>query len=1026
MMKQIGLTICFLLGVLQFVVAQSKAEELFDKANELAEAGEFKLANNQLKEAATLYKKDNNMSGYYRALAEQGRNTLDMGDGQKALKYLESLEKEAATVFKKPDIAQSLIHKYIGYVYYYDKDMVGAYKPFQKALAIRTAVDPKDKNLFRDNYNLGVIYRNISHYEEALECYQAALDLLGDDAEHKYLATIYLQIATVYKRIENYGAAEDYIERALNSYEAIYGKESLDLASTIMEKGNIQILAASSASTIKEGIKTLKEAVALLEAGGDDYLLDLAIAHQSIATAYRFMGVDTKKESDYELALKFYLKAEKVIDKVAPVSLENLTGYLATAQSYLGMKNLDKAELYLDKNKKMLDELNFESKNINRSRSYLFEAKLAMAKKEDITKVAAIYDQAILALLENTDKLPKDLNLLPYLKNAEVISAAELTTILSGRMYMYTKAYEEKKDVAFLEKAMADLNEFEKVVDFIRVEYTASGSKLAWSDFVVEDFGKGINICLTLAREKKDDSYLEKAYYFSEKSKALLLLESFQSTKASKFSGLPEGVLAEEEKLRLATSDARQQLFQLKQGGKLESEAYGSKQTEWLDKKQTYADFVKRMEKEHPAYYKMKYDLNILDVAATQEMLLEDQDLIEYYVTDEHIYAFKIGKSSFEVKDLKAPNDLLEDVGNFRGSIYNYYLNAGERTEKGYDKYSNQYAEVGYKMYQTLIEPLGELKKRLIIIPAGALANMPFEPILMEKPETPKNYKSHKYLTKKHIIAYNYSATLLSEMRNRNYGNNRETLLAIAPEFGTDAASFVRGKRFALAPLTFNTVEVENVRKMLGKGTLLMGQDAIEPKFKEMGGNYKIIHFATHGMANDRDPDFSLLAFTDIPDSVENEFLYVNDLYNMELNTDLIVLSACETGLGEMRKGEGVISLARGFAYAGTKSIFTTLWSVNDQATANIIEGFYSYLKAGKPKDEALHLAKLDFLEGGNNMTSHPFLWAPYIFIGDSAPMNLGGGFPWLYVGIGGLALALLLGAFFMMKKGKSNKEEAA
>lgn len=1025
MMKQIGLTICFLLGMLQFVVAQNKADELFNKANELAEAGEFKLANNQLKEAAALYKEDNDMSGYYKALAEQGRNTLDMGDRSKALKYLQSLDKDAATVFKKPNIAQSFIQKYIGYVYYYDGDVVAAHKPFQKALEIRAEVNPNDEDLFRDNYNLGVISRNIGHYSEAIDYYKNAIKLLGENPDEKFLYKIYLQIATVHKIQEDYGAAEDYIKRVELIADKLYGKESLEMAVVLMEKANIELDYSMSRESFQISIKTLKKALEIYLIDPKKNDIELAICFQGLGYAYSNFRDGTDKKYMKE-SLNYFKKAHEITSNKYANSFDHLLSIKGLLAVNISLGKTEVANNHLSDLKELLIALDIPQKSQDWATFYINAAELAKAENAPIEDVSGFFNKGLKSLIRTESNL--DLNKLsiePYLNIDDLVSVSLVTDILAKKANTYLE-YSKKKDVKLLQYAVNHYDEYEKVIDFLRKEYTSGGSKLVWSDFVVEDFGKGIEICLALAKEKKDKSYLEKAYYLSEKSKGLLLLESFQSSKANKLAGLPESTLEEEERLRLDVSDAKQQLFQLKQGGQLDTDAYKAKNEEWLGKKQVYADFVKRIEKEHPDYYKMKYEVNILDLAATQEMLLDDQDLVEYYVTDDHIYAFKIGKSSFEVKELKAPDDLLRDVRGFRGSIYNYYLNAGERTEKGYERYSNQYAEIGYKMYQTLIEPLGELKKRLIIIPAGALANMPFEPILMEKPETPKNYKSHKYLTKKHIVAYNYSATLLSEMRNRDYGNNRETLLAIAPEFGTDAASFVRGKRFALAPLTFNTVEVENVRKMLGKGTLLMGQDAVEPKFKAMGGNYKIIHFATHGMANDRDPDFSLLAFTDIPDSVENEFLYVNDLYNMELNTDLIVLSACETGLGEMRKGEGVISLARGFAYAGTKSIFTTLWSVNDQATANIIEGFYSYLKAGKPKDEALHLAKLDFLEGGNNMTSHPFLWAPYIFIGDSAPMDLGGGFPWLYLGIGGLALVLLLGGFFMMKKGKSNKDETA
>jgi len=258
-------------------------------------------------------------------------------------------------------------------------------------------------------------------------------------------------------------------------------------------------------------------------------------------------------------------------------------------------------------------------------------------------------------------------------------------------------------------------------------------------------------------------------------------------------------------------------------------------------------------------------------------------------------------------------------------------------------------------------------------------------------------------------------------MKERKGPKAKKELLAFAPEFGQGAASFVRGRRFALSPLTYNKREVERVREIWGEGDIFMGQEATEDKFKALGEDYKIIHFATHGMANDQDPDFSLLAFTEIADSIENEFLYVSDIYNMQLKADLVVLSACETALGELNEGEGSISLARSFSYAGAKSIFTTLWSVNDQATSALVENFYYNLKQGMPKDQALQKAKTMFLAAGNHETSHPFLWSPYILIGDSQPMNSPSSL-WAY-GLGAAGVLLLGGGFLWIKRRR--KQEA-
>ncbi len=174
------------------------------------------------------------------------------------------------------------------------------------------------------------------------------------------------------------------------------------------------------------------------------------------------------------------------------------------------------------------------------------------------------------------------------------------------------------------------------------------------------------------------------------------------------------------------------------------------------------------------------------------------------------------------------------------------------------------------------------------------------------------------------------SATICEQIRGRQHAKGRKPLLAIAPSFGDEkdyallANRSINELRDTLTPLRFNTKEVAYLYDQLG-GDTMSGKKAVLPRFLEEAAGYQVVHLSTHGKANDREGDFSYLAFSEIKDSVENEKLYVRDLYTMDLNADMVVLSACETGLGELKRGEGIIGMTRGFTYAGAKSIITTL-----------------------------------------------------------------------------------------------------
>ncbi|MBK7869568.1 MAG: CHAT domain-containing protein [Saprospiraceae bacterium] len=368
-----------------------------------------------------------------------------------------------------------------------------------------------------------------------------------------------------------------------------------------------------------------------------------------------------------------------------------------------------------------------------------------------------------------------------------------------------------------------------------------------------------------------------------------------------------------------------------------------------------------------------------------KELLQPGQALLEYFVGDSSIFIFVLRPDTLVMQEVKKDFPLEDWVSSLRDNIY---LN---RTTG-----ATAYAEAAYNLYQKLIAPVKSLlPKQLIIIPDGILGYVPFEALLTAKPERAIRFNTHAYLLKEHQISYCYSATLLREMQQKKKVQEPTgTLLAVAPFYSGDTTllanlfAYDETTRKDLAPLQNSGEEVYRISK-LWKGEVLTGADATETKFTELAGNYRILHLATHGRADERVGDYSFLAFSEIKDSVENELLYVRDLYNLQLNADLVVLSACETGLGKLSRGEGIISLARAFAYAGAKSIVTTLWSVDDAKTKDVMVDFYRNLKKGMTKDAALRQAKLNYLKGHTNPgDAHPYYWAGFAPIGDMRALH--------------------------------------
>lgn len=344
------------------------------------------------------------------------------------------------------------------------------------------------------------------------------------------------------------------------------------------------------------------------------------------------------------------------------------------------------------------------------------------------------------------------------------------------------------------------------------------------------------------------------------------------------------------------------------------------------------------------------------------------------------------------MKQLPAYPNLEKHIKELKTSLYEYWLLPSlQQTPKRYAQYNARYTKMAYGLYQKLIAPLGDLPQKLIIIPDGVLGYIPFETLLSVMPQNPSAFKTHTYLSSNHQISYNYSLSLWQEMKNKKHHN--KGLITFAPSFeeeNTPLATVNEYRRRNMGHLNFNIKEVDNIYKICG-GSTFKDIEASKENFFKVVQNYSIIHLATHAKVDDRNSDFSFLTFSGVTDTTDVGKLYVRDLYNLQIPADMVVLSACETGMGELQKGEGIISLARGFSYAGAKSIITSLWEVNDKATSEIMTDFYKNLQSGDSKDNALQKAKNTYIKKQiENASAHPFFWASFVAVGDMTPLDFG------------------------------------
>ncbi|RLD57973.1 MAG: hypothetical protein DRJ05_08830, partial [Bacteroidetes bacterium] len=309
-------------------------------------------------------------------------------------------------------------------------------------------------------------------------------------------------------------------------------------------------------------------------------------------------------------------------------------------------------------------------------------------------------------------------------------------------------------------------------------------------------------------------------------------------------------------------------------------------------------------------------------------------------------------------------------------------------------------SDILFQLYNSLWKPFEELinTEHVIIIPDRELFNLSFDIL------TPIQIKSFSELANngllaRHSISYNYSLLLIN--RKGKSVTFNENFIAFVPEFNdkmkedykfsiSDSVSIDK-TYLTLLPQPFS-LNLAKSSTELFDGTSFLNENSTKQIFKDNAKEHKIIHIGTHAESNNLSPELSRMVFAKPArktDTDEGNYLFVYEIYNYNLSSNLAILTACETGKPTYKPGEGMISLAHAFNYAGSESILTSLWKIDEKSSAKIVELFYHHLSDGLPKDNALQQAKLEYLISAEGRTLSPRYWAGLILIGDASPISI-------------------------------------
>ena len=516
-------------------------------------------------------------------------------------------------------------------------------------------------------------------------------------------------------------------------------------------------------------------------------------------------------------------------------------------------------------------------------------------------------------------------------------------------------------------------------------------SKLFATSQVLEIYYEAVNVAKLMYEQTGDKQYLEQSFEFAETSKSFALYSEIKEVEAMQFADIPQETRDKEYRLAGAIQYIEKLIYDQQISEKPDSMHIDSLKENLFHLKNDYSDLKLELERNNANYYDLKYNLLFVSLEDIQDQLPYKDALIEYVLSDTVLITYVI--------DRKGINVISQSVGKeFASECLEYYLILQNQNFSGdvHNTYK-RFVGLGRKFYHILVEPCLEYtdRKNLTIVPDGAITYIPFESLVMEDTDTEYiNYLTLPYMIKEYSIGYSHSSTMMFSKRFKSK-SPQQKVLAFAPMYRNPSYKLdsvlmrqVMADKDYMAPLLGTIKEVQSIDETV-PSDVFINEQATEANFKKHASDYNVLHLAMHTIMKDDDPLNSLLAFSDVEDgdTIEDNRLYAYEIYNLKLNAEMAVLSSCNSGFGKMQKGEGMMSLARGFIYAGCPSIVMTLWQVADKSSSELMTSFYGYLKKGKSKQEAMRLAKTDYLESADDLTSNPYFWSGFVVLGDSSPI---------------------------------------
>jgi CHAT domain-containing protein len=823
------------------------------------------------------------------------------------------------------------------------------------------------RTLIKGYASLVSAYIQLHDYEKAISIAAAGINIankLGEEQIPPELKTLYNAVGVCYAGMADYNRAISYLEKT----EYIYASENsipdenyINLLNSLAATYSFMGLKEKSQEYYEKGIKLAESANSFLSFNlVNSYAIEL--------------GNDGRENSGEALLAGSLAKAERTFGKNTRNYVEVLKNYAEYLREYKidrekALSYFEQCAAYVEKN-----EWDIVLRN-----NILTGYALALKDNGQTDKALEILQELLFSFSGQTIQHGLYENPHPDKINSDKYSLK----ILRAKYDVLQHILKDKADLKTLLAVAGTSELIITVLEKVRLNISEEESRLILGDRYREYYLNAIrdfNLCY---QKTGNTLFFEKAYEYTEKSKVAGLLASTRELRAAQFHVPPEKSDSLNYLLReisLINARIAEENGKISKDNKILS-LYNDQKLKASQKRDRLINFF---EKHYPDYYAIKFNTQIVKMTDIPEIIGRKSNYLNYVVSDSVLYIFLVNRKYRQLLSFTIDSSFARNIMEFKNILSSPSFDRNAKNE------FIRYQELGNELYKILLEPVSGflISDRLVISPDNILSFLPFETLLTRN--TLKEdllYRDLPYVLLDLNISYTYSATLMSESIRRGW-SFKNSLVAFAPDYPKQIAidSLLSNRQAVaetLSDLPYAKLEAKYVADLL-RGDLFINEKAIESSFKSNAGSYDIIHLSMHTFLNDMNPMSSKMIFYQEGDSIDDGYLNTYEIYSISLKSKMVVLSSCNTGSGMLQTGEGILSLARGFIYAGSESVIMSLWEVDDKSGTDITKLFYGYLKKGCRKSEALRKARLDFLKNSDQLRSLPYFWSTLIVYGNN------------------------------------------